>query len=135
MLLSLLIAPIGGVLVQANVLRDLVMVIPATLLTTIGLAAVLEWIVRLAARLATLTSEPHANAPIALVAIITCAVLIFANYFLLYDALTNGPTWYDNYGLSGLQYGGTQVFTAIGALSGTRTADRGVAVSLLAKRQ
>ena len=29
-LLSLLIAPIGGVLVQANVLRDLIMVIPAT---------------------------------------------------------------------------------------------------------
>ena len=113
-LLSLLIAPSGGVLVQANVLRDLVMVIPAVLLTTIGLAAVLEWIVRLAARLATHDVQPSQRAYRA-VAIITCATLIFANSFLLYDALTNGPTWYDDYGLSGLQYGGTQVFTAIGA--------------------
>ncbi|CAG0932967.1 hypothetical protein TFLX_02829 [Thermoflexales bacterium] len=34
---------------------------------------------------------------------------------MLDDALRNGPTWYDNYGLSGLQYGGPQVFTAIQA--------------------
>jgi hypothetical protein len=47
----LLVAPIGGVLVQTNVLRDLIMVIPATLLATIGLAAVLEWIVRAAQRI------------------------------------------------------------------------------------
>ena len=91
-------------LVQANVLRDLIMVIPATLLTTIGLAAVLEWIVRLAAR---------PNRIYRFVAIIICAVLIFANFFLLHDALTHGPTWYNNYGLTGLQYGGPQVFTAI----------------------
>jgi 4-amino-4-deoxy-L-arabinose transferase-like glycosyltransferase len=102
-LLSLLVAPIGGVLVQTNVLRDLIMVIPATLLTTIGLAAVLEWIVRRSERI------------YRFIAIIACAVLIVANLFMLHDALTNGPRWYDNYGLAGLQYGGPQVFTAIGA--------------------
>ena len=103
-LLALLVAPIGGVLVQANVLRDLIMVISATLLTTIGLAAVLEWIVRRAAR---------PNRIYRFVAIIICAVFILANFFLLLDALTHGPTWYDNFGLTGLQYGGPQVFTAI----------------------
>jgi hypothetical protein len=103
-LLSLLVAPIGGVLVQANVLRDLVMVIPAALLTTIGLAAVLDWIVRY-----TGSTQRTFHAA----AIIVCAVLILANFFMLHDVLTNGPTWYDNYGLTGLQYGGPQVFTAI----------------------
>ncbi|CAG0932968.1 hypothetical protein TFLX_02830 [Thermoflexales bacterium] len=38
-LLVLFIAPIGGVLVQANVLRNLILVMPAALLTTIGVAA------------------------------------------------------------------------------------------------
>ena len=130
-LLSLLIAPIGGVLVQANVLRDLIMVIPATLLTTIGLAAVLEWVVQFAARRATSGIRPsllqqasidqpgvstpgHSQRAYHVIAIITCAVLIVANFLLLNDALTNGPTWYDNYGLTGMQYGAPQVFTAIG---------------------
>jgi 4-amino-4-deoxy-L-arabinose transferase-like glycosyltransferase len=109
-LLSLLIAPIGGVLVQANVLRDLIMVIPAALLATSGLAAVLEWIVQFAARRATRYGQRAFRA----VAAITCTTLICANFLLLNDALTNGPTWYDNYGLAGMQYGAPQVFTAIG---------------------
>jgi 4-amino-4-deoxy-L-arabinose transferase-like glycosyltransferase len=106
-LLALLIAPIGGVLVQANVLRDLIMVIPTTLLTAIGLAAVLERIVQFATR-------RGLQRAFRVVAIITCAVLVCANFLLLNDALTNGSTWYDNYGLTGLQYGAPQVFTAIG---------------------
>ncbi len=130
-LLSLLIAPIGGVLVQANVLRDLVMVIPATLLTTIGLAVVLEWIVRQTTRHAThempvnllqqvSPEQPGVSTPgygqraYRAIAIITCSVLIFANLFMLRDVLANGPTWYADYGLAGLQYGAPQVFTAIG---------------------
>lgn len=44
-LLALFVAPIGGVLVQANVLRNLILVIPAALLTMIGVAALLDWIV------------------------------------------------------------------------------------------
>jgi len=146
-LLSLLIAPIGGVLVQANVLRDLIMVIPATLLATIGLAAVLDWIIQFATRQPTRgmnstadndksakadscdaasllqqtsTEQPGVETPgysqraYRMIAILTCAVLIFASFFMLNDALMNGPTWYDNYGLTGMQYGAPQVFTAIG---------------------
>jgi 4-amino-4-deoxy-L-arabinose transferase-like glycosyltransferase len=109
-LLSLLIAPIGGVLVQANVLRDLIMIVPAAMLTTIGLAAVLEWIVQFVTR----QTAQYGQRAFRAIAIFTCAVLAFANFFMLNDALTNGPTWYDNYGLTGLQYGAPQVFTAIG---------------------
>lgn len=114
-LLSLLIAPLGGVLVQTNVLRDLIMVIPATLLTTIGL----EWLVRwrgFGRAAGTLTPPAEASTPqptYRIIAIVTCAVLICASLLLLNDALTNGPTWYDNYGLTGLQYGAPQTFATI----------------------
>ncbi len=108
-LLSLLIAPVGGVLVQANVLRDLIMVVPATLLTTIGLAAALEWIVQFTTRRVTRQQRAFQ-----VVAIVTCTMLGCANFLLLNDALANGPTWYDNYGLTGMQFGAPQVFTAIG---------------------
>jgi len=118
-LLSLLIAPIGGVLVQANVLRDLIMVVPATLLATIGLAAVLDWIVGRRGFSRIMRGDDPTSASTLqqkeyrIVAIITCTILVFASFFMLNDALTNGPTWYDNYGLAGMQYGAPQVFTTI----------------------
>jgi hypothetical protein len=96
LLIALLIAPIGGVLVAANVLRDLVFVVPAALLSAIGLIAVLE-------HLAQRVRYPQ-------LALGTIALLVTLNLFMLYDATTNGSTWYDNFGLTGLQYGGPQVF-------------------------
>ncbi len=94
-LLALLLAPVGGVLVAANILRDLVFVIPAALLTSIGLIAVLDW----------MTKRFTYRA----VALSSCAILTIINGVMLYDATVNGPTWYDAYGLSGLQYGGQAV--------------------------
>jgi hypothetical protein len=41
------------------------------------------------------------------------ASLVAINVFLAYDAVTNGPTWYRNYGLYGLQYGGRQLSAAL----------------------
>jgi hypothetical protein len=38
------------------------------------------------------------------------SVLSLANFGLLRDALVNGPTWYQDYGLGGMQYGGIQLF-------------------------
>jgi hypothetical protein len=40
-------------------------------------------------------------------------VLGSANVYMLWDALTNGPTWYDNYELYGMQYGGEQLSNAL----------------------
>ncbi len=98
-LIALLIAPIGGVLVQTLVPRVLVMVIPAALLTSIGLIAVLE-----------LVAKRWAYRPLAIGAF---AVLAGFNLLMLNDALTNGPTWYTDYGLGGLQYGGQQIFEEV----------------------
>jgi len=32
---------------------------------------------------------------------------------MLHDALANGPTWFSDYGLDGMQYGATQLFSAV----------------------
>jgi hypothetical protein len=99
LLIALLTSPLGGTLAAASVQRDMVFVIPAALLTAIGLAAGLGLLIkhidyrRLAVGLFTLLAVGHAG--------------------MLVDALTNGPLWYDNYGLYGLQYGGKEVFRAI----------------------
>ncbi len=98
-LITLLIAPLGGILVATLILRVLIMVIPAALLTSLGLIAVLTWLTQ--------------RVPYRPLAIGVFAVVGALNLFMLFDALTNGPTWYTNYGLHGLQYGGQQVFGAV----------------------
>jgi hypothetical protein len=48
--------------------------------------------------------------------LISAIVFIFLagiNIFMLVDALRNGPTWYKDYGLGGMQYGAFQVFEPI----------------------
>ncbi len=40
-------------------------------------------------------------------------ILSSVNIFMLSDALRNGPTWYKDYGMGGLQYGAFQVFDSI----------------------
>jgi len=37
-------------------------------------------------------------------------ILLIANFSILSDALRNGPTWFNDYGLYGMQYGGRQIF-------------------------
>ncbi len=49
---------------------------------------------------------------------VTAAWVVFlilsgVNVFMLSDALRNGPTWYKDYGMGGLQYGAFQVFEPI----------------------
>jgi hypothetical protein len=41
------------------------------------------------------------------------SVIAWVNLTMLRDVLLNGPTWYQDYGLSGMQYGARQVFGAI----------------------
>ncbi len=36
-----------------------------------------------------------------------------ANVYMLWDSLSNGPTWYENYELYGMQYGGRQLTAAL----------------------
>jgi hypothetical protein len=98
-LVACLAAPLGGSIVGIGITRVLVFVVPAAILASIGLKPIFK-------RLAKYLS--YKNWAISLFGLL--AVLNFA---MLRDALINGPTWYSDYGLGGMQYGGEQVFGAV----------------------
>jgi len=100
LLLVLLAAPSGAALVDPGVTRALFIVIPAALLAAIGVDQLIIWLSRVKVKPA-------------LTAIFSFALLAGVNGFMLTDALKNGPTWYSDYGLYGMQYGAKQVFTEI----------------------
>jgi 4-amino-4-deoxy-L-arabinose transferase-like glycosyltransferase len=98
-LLALAVAPAGGALVATGITRALVLVVPAALLTSLGLDAI-----------ATLLARWIGLVPVAVGLFVALAAGQLA---MLRDALVNGPTWYRDYGLGGMQYGGRQVFGEI----------------------
>lgn len=100
MLIALLAAPSGGALAEIGITRVLVFVIPATLLTALGVNWALGWLERW-------RIPQRAIAPTLFV------VLAAVNLFMLRDALANAPTWYHDYGLGGMQYGARQLFAAV----------------------
>jgi hypothetical protein len=99
-LIALLAAPTGAALVGIGITRLLVMVVPATLLTALGLAACLTWL------------EKH-RLPEKALAFGVFVPLVAFNFFMLNDALVNGPQWYSDYGLGGMQWGANQIFPAV----------------------
>lgn len=101
-IIALLAAPSGAALVQLGITRALVMVIPLAILITLGLSIVLEWLIQRAWSRVVLSVGLF-------------GLLTGYNIFMLRDALVNGPTWYTHYGLSGMQYGASQVFGEIKA--------------------
>lgn len=46
-------------------------------------------------------------------AILVFIVLASTNIFMLYDSLKNGPLWYRDYGMGGMQYGAMQIFDVV----------------------
>ncbi len=174
-LIALLLSPAAAALVQISITRTLIFVIPAALLTAIGLEQVLGWVEAPRKRLLEL-AEGQAPTRIRVVAaliilmigilvtssfketlnrlafaalvtilalqisgvlvhlapwfrhaetlekpklwklspsIIALAVFVIlagANILMLNDALRNGPLWYRDYGLGGMQYGAFQIF-------------------------
>ncbi len=98
-LVALLAAPSAAAAAGVGVTRVLAFVVPAALLTALGLEAALSWSSR---------GLGFRRAPLALF-----ALLAALNIAMLRDSLVNGPTWFDNYGLEGMQYGAQQVFAAI----------------------
>ncbi len=100
-LIALIVSPLGGALSAATVVHDMLFVVPAAMLTTIG-----------AMKMFSLLQQRIAYQTLAISA---AALLSVFNVLMLQDAVNNGPTWYDNYGLYGLQYGGKEVFQEISA--------------------
>ncbi len=95
-LLAALATPAGAALAQVALTRVMAFVVPATILIAIGLEAVLDWVKR--------KFSHWTLAPIVFVALMIPAGLMTR------DALVNGPLWYRDYELYGMQYGATQLF-------------------------
>lgn len=99
LLITLVSAPAGGALIERLVTRSLIIVIPVTLLTTLGITRVLRLIGNQEWQLKS--------------GILVFVMLGIGNGAMLMDVLSNAPLWFDNYGLYGLQYGGQQVFQTV----------------------
>lgn len=99
-LIATFAAPAGAAMAGAAVTRSLFMIIPAVMLTAIGLDQLMQWIEKVKA--------PRS----VLIALIFVGLSAYSG-FMLRDALVNGPLWYSNYGLGGQQYGAKQIFGEI----------------------
>ncbi len=98
-LVALFVSPLGGSIVGIGITRVLSFVIPAALLTALGFEVVVRWIDRRITYTGT--------------AILAFTLLSYTNISMLQDALINGPTWYHDYELGGMQYGARQVFAEV----------------------
>jgi len=95
-LIAALATPVGAALVDIGIARVLAFVIPANLLAGLGIDWVLE---RLKDRI-----------PYRILATGLFLALSLTNFSLLRTALKDGPSWFNDYGLYGMQYGAKQLF-------------------------
>jgi hypothetical protein len=110
-LIAALTAPVGAAMAGVLVTRALVFVVPVVLLTVLGASAALRWLpsaIPFGVRSAIGHQLGYAGVAAALF-----VLLSLVGGFMTWDALTNGPTWYSDYGLAGMQYGARQVFSAV----------------------
>jgi 4-amino-4-deoxy-L-arabinose transferase-like glycosyltransferase len=98
-LIALLAAPLGGAVVAIGITRVLILVVPAALLAAIGAEAVLTLALK--------------RVRYEAVAIGAFAVLAAVNIIMLRSALVDGPRWYRDYGLYGMQFGARQVAAGV----------------------
>jgi hypothetical protein len=101
-LIAILAAPFSASLAHIHNYRVLAMVVPAAILVCLGIEQLTSWLI-------------GRRVPVAALALGCAAGLIAMNAAMLREALVHGPTWYENYGLYGMQYGAAQVFPAISA--------------------
>ncbi|MCH7481194.1 MAG: glycosyltransferase family 39 protein, partial [Chloroflexi bacterium] len=99
-LIALFVAPVGAALVLVGITRVLVYVIPAILLFSLGLEAVVNWL---------RGRGLNANA----LSYSTFILLAAATIGFARNALVNGPLWSSDYGMGGMQYGATQLYGAV----------------------
>ena len=99
-LIAMLMAPLGSALVQIGITRTLVYIIPATILTALGISKILTWL-------------ETKKAPRPALSIGLFILLTFTGFYMLRDALIHAPYWYHDYGLGGMEYGARQIFPEI----------------------
>lgn len=98
-LIAALSAPIGGALTNIASTRVMAFVVPAAIFAALGTEFLITRLRR----------------PVGQGAAAVGAFLVLATFSLTMtsDALTNGPLWYTDYGLYGMQWGAKQIFQAI----------------------
>lgn len=97
-LIAFLAAPLPASIVAVGMPRMLWMSIPIAIMTTLGLSFCLEWL------------EMHWKKLSNWLPWMMFILLTSLSVFMLRDALVNGPLWFDDYGLYGMQYGAKQIF-------------------------
>jgi hypothetical protein len=103
-LIALLACPVPASVVAIGMPRMLFMTLPLALLGMIGLSAILEWGQGLE------LGQKKWHIPSTWIASLLFILLAGLSIFMLRDALVNGPSWFEDYSLYGLQYGAKQVF-------------------------
>ncbi len=97
LLLLLVATPAGSALVEPNITRQLFLIIPAVLLSCVALDNILRWLEK-------------KRVSFVLISLILFVSMAGSGGYMLYDSLTNGPTWFSDYGLYGMQYGAKQLY-------------------------
>jgi hypothetical protein len=100
LLIALVGSLLGATIVEITITRALPFIVPATLLTAIGLSVVISNLIR--------SSRVYLAVSLSLL-----IVLASMSLWMLNDALTNGALWFQDYGLNGMQYGSPQLFNEI----------------------
>ena len=95
-LIAALVTPSGAALLDIGIPRLLAFVVPASILAGLGL----NWALGILQK----------RIRYAVLAVSTFVVLAVANLGLFRIALTQGPLWFSDYGLYGMQYGAQQLF-------------------------
>jgi hypothetical protein len=99
LLIAVMAAPFSAALVDILITRVLAMMVPATLLVSLGLVQVYRWL-------------PSQVVRRILAGLIAVGLAAYSGWMTA-DALRNGPRWFNNYGLYGMQYGASQLFGAL----------------------
>ena len=98
-LFSPLGVPFAGAAAEIQILRLMAMIVPVALFAAVGIEQLYQW---------TRRWVPYVPAAVGCAAILTAGAAR-----LTYVTLADGPTWYPDYGLYGMQYGAPQVFRAV----------------------
>ena len=100
LLLASLAAPSGAAIVDWGITRGLVFIIPTVILICLGIEQTITWLLK---------KRHNLNQVVVVLVLFLC--LAGYSLWMMGDALRNGPLWYEDYGLAGMQYGGKQVFS------------------------
>jgi hypothetical protein len=101
-LIALLTAPAGAALVDVAITRLLVMILPLSYLALLGMEQVVAWLI-----------QKHSQLVARWVGVGLVLLWAVLAGTMTVDGLKNGPTWYEDYGLYGMQWGGETLFDEI----------------------